>query len=135
MVTPTELGQSKLIENVHKRATKTVSFIANMPYEERLNELKLPSLKYQRLWGDLIQVYKFLSEDKMSYNHIIPLKENLYNTKGHGLRLKRVRYKSSMKKCSFSSRVLNYWNNLNSQTVHANDIIFSHIVQVTNGSF
>ena len=33
-----------------------------------------------------------------------------------------VSYKSSMKKCSFSFRVLNYWNNLNSQTVHANDV-------------
>ena len=72
-----------------------------MSYEEKPNELKLPSLKYRRLRGDLIQVYKFLSEDKMGYSHILPLKENHFNTKGHDFRLKKVRYKSSMKKMLF----------------------------------
>ena len=33
----------------------------NLSYEERLRALKLPTLAYRRLRGDLIEVYKIMS--------------------------------------------------------------------------
>ena len=52
---------------------RMVESITNLSYEQRLKALKLPSLKYRRIRGDLIQVYKFLSEDQLGYKHILPL--------------------------------------------------------------
>jgi len=47
------------IEKVQKRATKLVS-LRNLPYKERLMRLKLYTLKYRRLRGDMIEAYKII---------------------------------------------------------------------------
>ena len=44
----------RILENVQRRATKIVPEIRTLPYEERLNFLKLPTLDYRRKRGDLI---------------------------------------------------------------------------------
>jgi len=46
------------LKKVQKRATKLVINLKNMLYIDRLQHLKLPTLKYRRLWGDLIEVVK-----------------------------------------------------------------------------
>ena len=43
------------------RATKLVSGLKKKCYEERLMALKLPTLKYRRIRGDMIEVYKLLT--------------------------------------------------------------------------
>jgi hypothetical protein len=45
-----------MIENVQKRATKQIPGMNNLPYEERLRKLELPTLSYRRLRGDMIEV-------------------------------------------------------------------------------
>jgi len=40
------------------RATKLVISIKNLTYKDRLKRLKLPTLKYRRIRGDMIEVYK-----------------------------------------------------------------------------
>ena len=47
-----------MIERVQIRATKLVDGMGNMDYEERLRQLKLPTLKYRRKRGDMIEVFK-----------------------------------------------------------------------------
>ena len=47
----------KEIEKVQRRATKIVPGMNNLSYEERLIKLKLSSLNYRRMRGDLIQKY------------------------------------------------------------------------------
>jgi len=49
----------KHLEKV-QRATKIVPSIRDLPYRERLQQLKLPSLGYKRNRGDMIQMYKIL---------------------------------------------------------------------------
>ena len=47
------------LEKVQKRATKLIISIKHLKYEERLRYLKLPKLKFRRVRGDMIEVYKF----------------------------------------------------------------------------
>ena len=44
------------IEKVQMRATKIVSSVKLMPNKERLKRLKLPTLKFRRIRGDMIEV-------------------------------------------------------------------------------
>ena len=45
-----------LIEGVLRRATKCVPGLKQLKYEDRLKLMKLPSLHYRRVRGDLIGV-------------------------------------------------------------------------------
>ena len=44
------------------RATKLVMTVKHLSYKERLARLKLPTLKYRRTRGDMIEVYKILTD-------------------------------------------------------------------------
>ena len=59
------------IEAVQRRATKLVPGMANLPYDERLKKLKLPTLAYRRCRGDLIQVFKLMNKD-VGYDNTLP---------------------------------------------------------------
>ena len=46
------------IEKDQRRASKRVPELANMTYEDRLCELKLPTLCHRRYRGDMIEIFK-----------------------------------------------------------------------------
>ena len=53
-------GDIKELEKILKRATKLVINFKRMPYKDRLMHLNLPTLKYRRLRGDMIEVFKIM---------------------------------------------------------------------------
>ena len=61
-----------------------------MEYPERLMSLKLPTLAYRRLRGDMIETFKLLQG---KYDPQLPPlleaqdKSDIHNTRGHSLRL------------------------------------------------
>ena len=48
------------LENVHKRVTRQIPALKGMSYQERLRRKRLPTLRYRRLRGDMIEAYKLL---------------------------------------------------------------------------
>ena len=50
------------IRKVQMRAVRLVTALRDKPYQERLRTLDLPTLKFRRLRGDMIETYKVLSE-------------------------------------------------------------------------
>jgi len=48
--------ESTLLENVQRRATKIVPKLKDLPYEDRLKALNLPSLFYRRARSDIIDI-------------------------------------------------------------------------------
>ena len=118
---PQYIRQSRKIENVQRRATKLIPKLKNLPYEERLKKLKLPSLKYRRMRGDMINVYKILNNEK-SDNKMLKLNTSKYQTRGHDKKLQKMSFKCNLRKSSVSLRVTNIWNSLNKSVTNASSI-------------
>jgi len=57
---PHKKGDIEIIEKVPKRATKLIISLKKLSYIERLKQLQLPTLKYRRLHGDMIEVFKIV---------------------------------------------------------------------------
>ena len=60
--TPTLKRDIKTLEKVQRRATKLVPSLRNLPYEDRLRRLNLPTLEERRRRGDLIETFKILKQ-------------------------------------------------------------------------
>ena len=50
------------LEKVQRRATKLIPGYDELDYKERLQRLNLPTLSYSNLRGDMIEIYKILTE-------------------------------------------------------------------------
>ena len=116
------------IENVQRRATKLIPGMKNLSYQERLKELKLPSLTYRRLRGDMIEVYKITSglyDPEVS--GILPTYESrveqALQTRGHNKKLFRQHCKSNLRKRFFTQRIIDTWNGLPSSVVNAPSLL------------
>ena len=57
---PHYILDQRCVEKVQRRATKFIHGLYNMDYSDRLTTLNLPSLKYRRIRGDMITVYKLI---------------------------------------------------------------------------
>ena len=88
----------------------------NIPYEERLLRLKLPTFAYKRTRGDMIDVYKLLHEKYDSdISNIVKLNKDSdtrEGTNGHNLTSFIERACTNVRKESFSLRVTRLWNDL-----------------------
>ena len=58
---PSKKKDIDAVENVQRRATKMVPVLNKESYGERLKKLKLLTLSYRRIRGDMIQVFKLVN--------------------------------------------------------------------------
>lgn len=110
------------IERVQKRATKLVKECKLLSYVDRLKYLKLPTLKYRRLRGDMIEVFKILNN---YYDvSVIPHLERNFDTRtrGNSFKLQHIRPNLDVKKYSFGVRVVSVWNSLPDDVVVATSL-------------
>jgi len=96
----------------------------HLPYAETLKQLMLPALKYRRLRGDVIEVFKIgLLRDfyhleaavKLNFNTFSIITENKY-------KLQKSSCHYNIRKYSFSCRVVNMSNSLPNVVVEAGTI-------------
>ena len=131
---PYKLKNINEIERVQARATKVPTNLQQLPYEKRLELMKITSLKERRTRGDIIQFYKSLNgidqidwiEDikyRPSSNAVGPSS----GLRGHKLRVERQSFNSRIQNdfCHFVetrhnfflNRVAPSWNSLPEEVV------------------
>jgi hypothetical protein len=100
---PYRIGLIMDLERVQKRATRMVKSCKKLSYSDRLRLLGIPTLKYRRTRGDMIEVYKILH---IFYDpSVTPTLALNYDTRTRGYDLKwfHNRSKLDVRKNSFSS--------------------------------
>ena len=118
---PYKMKDIERIEGVQRRAIKKIP--ANLPgmknktYEQRLRELNLPTLRFRRTRGDMIETYKII-HGKYD-NEVTPKLEMLRDKRGntrmrgrHSLGLFHKRARLEMTRNSFTHRIVKIWNSL-----------------------
>jgi hypothetical protein len=109
---PHNAGLISDLEKVQKRATKLIPTCKGLSYVNRLKHLNLPTLKYRRARGDMIEVFKIL-HGLYDVNIVPVLRMNTYAaTRGNSLKLSHIRSHYDIRKYSFCSRVVGLWNSL-----------------------
>ena len=120
---PFKIKHIDLIENVQRRATKQLPGMKDMSYPERLKILKLPTLSYRRMRGDMIEVYKILNKiyDPEVCGFLKLLKDMAprSSNRGNSMKLYPQRCNSNIRKNSFTIRIVQTWNNLPESIVKA----------------
>ena len=107
------------LEKVQRWATKLIPGFQKYTYEERLRQLKLPTLRFRRLRGDMIEVFKMMTGQYDTALPCILSKHEDSTTRGHSFKLKKERANTSVKLNFFKNRVINYWNRLPQEVISA----------------
>jgi hypothetical protein len=111
------------IESVQKRATKQIPGFNNLSYPERLKKLKLPTIAYRRIRGDMIETYKIINEkydpEVSSFLKLLSNSGNRFSRRNNSNKLVQQRFKTSLRKNSFTVRVAKVWNKLPDQVMNA----------------
>ena len=95
----------------------------NLSYEQSLKRLRLPTLAFRRVRGDMIKTYKImrgLYDQQLTLDNGLELED----TTSHNLRKSRQKLKKrfcikNIKIHSFSHKIVNLWNNFPSAAVEA----------------
>ena len=100
------IGTIHDIERVQKQATKSIKQCKHMTYKDRLIYLQLPTLRYRRLRGDMIDVYQIMNNlYAVSVAPILP--RNLdTRTRGNSCKLAVGRSRLDLRKYSFCNVLL-----------------------------
>ena len=127
--TPHEKGLKKQVEGVQRRATKRLPGMGDLKYPARLRKLKMPTLAYRRVRGDMIQVFKLLMPlEEGAYDKSLPNMLDLKSVLGiretfksgkNNKQLYKDNVKNDIGKYFFQFRVQNLWNNLPQHIIDA----------------
>ena len=102
------------IENVQRRATNMIPGLRDMSYPERLRALKLPTLIYHRLRGDMIETFKVVKDihDLEAAPHMSMVGPDRRTVRGHTF---KRRVHTRLRQNFFTERVIDTWNILSIQ--------------------
>ena len=111
------------IEKVQRHFTKRIDGLYNLSYHDRLRVLKLPSLEYRRMRGDLIETYKIVRGmyDVSTTNSLFHRETNTI-TRSNMFKLTKDRVASKKYHWFFPNRVINMWNKLPNSIVSSDSL-------------
>ena len=119
---PTYEKDCWLLERVQKRATKMIKCLSHLGYEDRLKKLDLFSLKYRRLRGDLIEVFKFIKGMHAGYLQDMFEISKVHRGRGHQHKLVMKQSRTRLRQSFFARRVVGHWNGLPRDIVAADTL-------------
>ena len=90
--------------------------------DERLKKLKLPTIAYRRIRGEMIATYKIINEkydpEASSFLKLLSSSGNKFNRRNNSNKIVQHRFKTSLRKNSFAIRVEKVWNKLPDQVIN-----------------
>ena len=95
----------------------------NMEYNERLKKLKMPALKYRRMRGDMIEVFKIINGiyDPLTTVDMFEL-NTTSNARGHSKNMKKKTSRLNVRKYTFAVRIVEIWNSLPESVIQAKTV-------------
>ena len=123
---PFKMKHIEQLESVQRRATKQLPNMQNLTYPERLQALKLPTLSYRRIRGDMIEMYKIMSGlyDNQAVDFIQKWSDTAQRSsvRTHDRKIFPIRAKTAIRRNAFAVRSANIWNSLPIHVVNAKTI-------------
>ena len=107
----------ELLEQVQRRAMKTMRGLEHLPYKDRLRELF--SLEKKRLQKDLIAAFQYLKGEYRKAGEGLLRWAGRNRTRGSGFKLEEGRFRLDIRKKIFSVSVGRQWNRLPREAVAA----------------
>lgn len=111
-----------LLERVQKRATKMINGFGSLSYEERLKQLDMFSLRYRRLRGDLIEVFKFVQDPEERYLSDLFTFNRNDTVRGHQYKIILNHSRTRLRQSFFCRRVVKHWNQLPNEIVSSSSL-------------
>lgn len=112
-----------MLEKVQRRATKLPMGFKKLEYEERLQRLKLLTLRQRRERGDLIETYKILNNyynaGELKSFFKIKIREQ---SRRHNMQLEKSVAKTLPKQHILFNRVVTAWNGLPETVINAKNV-------------
>ncbi|CAM4568387.1 unnamed protein product [Lepidochelys kempii] len=110
------------LEQVQRRATRTIRGMENLSYERRLKELGLFSLTKRRLRGDMIALYKYIRGINTGEGEeLFKLSANV-DTRTNGYKLAIGKFRLEIRQRFLTIRGVKFWNSLPREAVGAKDL-------------
>jgi len=110
-----------LLESIQRRFTKKINTCRNMEYAKRLVHLGLMTVEDRMRRADLIEMYRILHKiDDLEFDSFFD--RNYSITRGHDFKLFKQRRCRNVGVFSFSSRMIDCWNNLPNSVVNAQNL-------------
>ena len=107
------------LEQVQRRATKQVPGLRDMEYSDILKHLKLPTLVFRRIRGDMIEIYKIINVyDPKVASQLIQLNKNK-STRGHSIKIRRDHANRDIRRNYLMQRAATMWSYLPEAVVTA----------------
>ena len=100
------------IESVQKQ----IPGFNNLSYPERLKKIKVPTMAYRRIRGDMIETYKIINEkydpEASSFLKLLSNSGNRFSRRNNSNKIVQQRFQTSLRKNSFDVRVAKVWKKL-----------------------
>ena len=110
------VGDTTRLESLQRQATRRVTGLGDLPYDERLQCLNLFSVKGRLLRADMIQCWKIF-HDKAPFQPEDIFRLEIRQSRGHPYRIFKERFVTEARKRFFTCRVVNDWNGLPASVV------------------